>query len=162
MEQNNGVIRQVPASIEAEQALLGAIIRKPDCFDLIGGMVAADDFYLAEHRHIFDAIDSMYTKSKQIDAITLANTLLEFGDRDEVAGLQYIASLAENVPTTANVRDYAAIVKDKATLRHLIDACDETNKEAYEESESVRTIVDAAELVVQRSKTYILNLHIHG
>ncbi len=144
-EQNVSAIRQVPAAIEAEQALLGAIIRKPDCFDLIGGMVTAEDFYLAEHQHIFAAIDGMYTKSKQIDPITLANALLEYGDRDEVGGLQYIATLAENVPTTANVKDYAAIVKDKSTLRHLIDACDEINKDAYEESDPVRTIVDAAE-----------------
>ncbi len=140
-----GLIRQLPVSIEAERALLGAIIIKPESFDLIGGMITADDFYLADHQHIFSALSSMYMQSKIIDTVTLVNALVEQGDKDEAGGIQYISLIAGSVPSTANVKDYARIVKDKSTLRRLINACDEINATAYEEASPVRTIIDSAE-----------------
>ena len=145
MESSTNLYRQMPVAIEAERALLGAIIIKPESFDLIGGMITADDFYLAEHKHIYTALVSMYTQSKIIDTVTLVNALVEQGDRDEAGGVQYISTIASSVPSTANVKDYARIVKDKAVLRNLITACDEINETAYEESSAVRTIIDNAE-----------------
>ena len=132
-------------SIEAEQALLGSILIKPDCFDQIGGMISSDDFYLEEHKHIYSALLRMYSQSKMIDTVTLVNALVEQGDRDEAGGIQYITLIAESVPSAANVKDYAKIVKDKATLRRLIGICDEINRDAYEEASPVRTIIDSAE-----------------
>lgn len=142
---SSSLIRQMPVAVEAERALLGAIIIKPESFDLIGGMITTEDFYVPEHRHIFSALSSMYTQSKIIDTVTLVNTLVEQGDRDEAGGVQYISLIASSVPSTANVKDYARIVKDKSTLRRLIEACDEINTTAYEESSPVRTIIDSAE-----------------
>ena len=130
MEDNSLVIKQMPVSIEAEQAFLGSIIRKPEAFDTVGGMLTAEDFYLEEHKHIFISLTKMYTESKTIDPVTLANALVESGDRDITGGIQYIALLAESVPSAANVKDYAKIVKDKSKLRKLITVCDEINKEA--------------------------------
>ena len=135
----------MPVSIEAEQALLGSILIKPDCFDQIGGMISSDDFYLEEHKHIYSALLRMYSQSKMIDTVTLVNALVEQGDRDEAGGIQYITLIAESVPSAANVKDYARIVKDKATLRRLIGICDEINRDAYEEASPVRTIIDSAE-----------------
>ena len=135
----------MPMSIEAEQALLGSILIKPDCFDQIGGMISSDDFYLEEHKHIYSALLRMYSQSKMIDTVTLVNALVEQGDRDETGGIQYITLIAESVPSAANVKDYAKIVKDKATLRRLINICDEINRDAYEEASPVRTIIDSAE-----------------
>ena len=132
-------------SIEAEQALLGSILIKPDCFDQIGGMISSDDFYLEEHKHIYSALLRMYSQSKMIDTVTLVNALVEQGYRDETGGIQYITLIAESVPSAANVKDYAKIVKDKATLRRLINICDEINRDAYEEASPVRTIIDSAE-----------------
>ena len=132
-------------SIEAEQALLGSILIKPDCFDQIGGMISSDDFYLEEHKHIYSALLRMYSQSKMIDTVTLVNALVEQGDRDEAGGIQYITLIAESVPSAANVKDYAKIVKDKATLRRLINICDEINRDAYDEASPVRTIIDSAE-----------------
>lgn len=143
--EDSSIVKQMPVSIEAEQALLGSIIRKPEAFDTVGGMIGVEDFYLEEHKHIFASLVSMYTQSRTIDPVTLANALVEAGDRDQSGGIQYIAMIAESVPTAANVKDYARIVKDKATLRRLIGACEDINREAYEESAPVRTIVDAAE-----------------
>ena len=141
---NQSIIRQLPVSIEAEQALLGSIIVSPDSFDKIGGMITTEDFYLDEHKHIFAALLSMYSKNKTIDVVTLVNALVENGDRDEAGGVQYITLIAESVPSAANVKDYARIVKDKATLRKLISVCDEINEDAYNESD-VRTVIDSAE-----------------
>ncbi len=141
---NNSLIRQVPVSIEAEQALLGAIIVSPDAFDKIGGIISADDFYVAEHQHIYTALIKMYNQNKTIDVVTLVNMLVEMGDRDEAGGIQYITLLAESVPSASNVKDYAKIVKDKSTLRRLIRVCDEINEDAYSESD-VRTVIDSAE-----------------
>ena len=142
---SSGIIKQMPVSIEAEQALLGSIIIKPDCFDQVGGMVNVDDFYLEEHRHIYTALLSMYSQSRTIDTVTLVNALVEQGDRDEAGGIQYITLLAESAPTASNAKDYAKIVKDKSTLRRLIKACEDIAASAYEEAAPVRTIVDAAE-----------------
>ena len=87
----------------------------------------------------------MYSESKTIDIVTLVNTLVELGDRDEAGGVQYITLIAESVPSAANAKDYAKIVKDKSTLRRLIAICEEINNEAYDEASPVRTIIDSAE-----------------
>ena len=144
MDNTSGLIRQVPVSVEAEQALLGSIIVSPAAFDKVSGMISVEDFYVAEHQHIYSALIKMYTQSKTIDVITLVNALVEIGDRDEAGGVQYITLLAESVPTAANVKDYARIVKDKSTLRKLIKTCDEINEDAYSETD-VRTVIDSAE-----------------
>ena len=141
---SNSLIRQMPVSVEAEQALLGAIIVSPDAFDKIGGMITTEDFYVAEHQHIYSALLRMYSQNKTIDVVTLVNTLVEMGDRDEAGGIQYITLLAESVPSATNVKDYAKIVKDKALLRRLIKVCDEINEDAYNESD-VRKVIDSAE-----------------
>ena len=144
MDSGSSIIRQMPVSVEAEQALLGSIIVNPDSFDKVGGMISADDFYVQEHKHIYNALLKMYAQSKTIDVVTLVNALVEQGDRDEAGGIQYITLIAESVPSAANVKDYAKIVKDKSTLRRLINVCDEINNDAYNESD-VRAVVDSAE-----------------
>ncbi|MBO7196259.1 MAG: hypothetical protein J6V80_02890 [Clostridia bacterium] len=144
MDSTNNLIKQLPISVEAEQALLGAIIVSPEAFDKIGGIISASDFYVAEHQHIYSALIKMYAQNKTIDVVTLVNALVEMGDRDESGGIQYITLLAESVPSAANVKDYAKIVKDKAILRKLIHVCDEINEDAYSESD-VRTVIDSAE-----------------
>lgn len=144
MDNTSNLIRQMPVSIEAEQALLGSIIVNPEAFDKIGAMISTEDFYLEEHKHIYAALLNMYAQSKTIDVVTLVNALVENGDRDEAGGIQYITLIAESVPSAANVKDYARIVKDKSTLRRLINVCDEINNDAYSEND-VRTVVDNAE-----------------
>ena len=141
---DSSIIKQMPVSVEAEQALLGSIIVNPDSYDKIGGMISAEDFYLEDHRHIFNAFLKMYSASKTIDVVTLVNALVEEGTKDEAGGIQYITLLAESVPSIANIKDYAKIVKDKSILRRLISVCEEINEDAYSES-NVRTIVDNAE-----------------
>jgi len=145
MDGSSSIIKQMPISIEAEQAVLGAILIKPESLDLIGGMLVADDFYLEEHKRIFEAIIRMYTQSKTIDTVTLVNELSSVGGRTQESSVQYISLIAESVPSVANIKDYARIVKDKSILRRLINACDDINRDAYEEGEPVRNILDNAE-----------------
>lgn len=142
---NNSIVKQMPISVEAEQALLGSLIINPESFDKVAGFITANDFYLEEHKHIYSALVKMYNQSKVIDAVTLVNTLVEEGDRDEAGGIQYISLIAESVPAVSNIKDYARIVKDKATLRKLIGICDDISTDAYDEGAPVKTIVDSAE-----------------
>ncbi len=142
---SSSLIKQMPVSIEAEQALLGSIITNADAFDKVSGMISVDDFYLEEHKHIYSSLLKMYAQSKKIDAVTLVNALVEAGDRDEAGGIQYISLIANSVPTVSNVKDYARIVKDKSTLRRLIGVCDEISTDAYSESGTIQQIVDNAE-----------------
>ena len=145
MDSASALIKQMPVSIEAEQALLGSIIIKPETFDGVGGYITAEDFYLEDHKSIFNAITRMYSESKTIDAVTLVNALTEQRGKDKESGIQYISLLAESVPSVANAKDYARIVKEKSILRKLINACDDINRDAYEESAPLRTILDSAE-----------------
>lgn len=138
-------IKQLPFANEAEQAVLGAIIRKPDAYDTIGGMLTADDFYLEDHKNIYKAITAMYMQSKTIDLVTLVNELTELSGKPQSNIVQYLALISDSVPSIANVKDYARIVKDKAILRRLIGACEEIATESYEESAPVRAILDSAE-----------------
>ena len=141
----SSIVKQMPVSIEAEQALLGSLIIDPESFDKVGGFITTNDFYLEEHKHIYSALLKMYTQSKTIDTVTLVNTLVEEGDRDEAGGIQYISLIASSVPSVSNIRDYARIVKEKATLRNLIGICDDISQDAYDEGAPVRSIVDSAE-----------------
>ena len=145
MDANSALIKQMPISVEAEQAVLGAIIVKPDSFDAVGGMLTADDFYLDDHKSIFNAITHMYNLSKTIDPVTLVNELSEVSGKSKENSIQYISLIADSVPAVSNVKDYARIVKEKSILRRLIGACEDINRDAYEESAPIRTILDSAE-----------------
>ena len=135
----------MPVSIEAERALLGCIITDPECFDRVAGIISSDDFYLEEHKHIYAALVKMYTQSKTIDTVTLVNALVESGRKDQTEGIKYISLIASSVPAVSNVKDYAAIVKDKSKLRKLINICEDITDESYEEVSPVQTIIDGAE-----------------
>jgi len=137
--------RKLPASVEAEQAVLGSVLIKPEAFDDIAGTIYADDFYIEEHKKIFTAMQTMFLQSRSIDTVTLVNTLVSLGSYpDADSGVSYLATLAQSVPTVANVKDYAKIVHDKATLRNLIGACDDITKDAYSEEGSIEQILDAS------------------
>ena len=142
----NETFRKLPFSMEAEQSVLGSFLVRPaDCFEAVGALLSPDDFYVEEHRLIYTALIEMYADSKNIDAVTLVNVLVEHGKRDQAGGVQYIAQLAEMVPSASNVRDYANIVHNKSLLRRLIVACDDVSAMAYAEEGEVPDIVDSAE-----------------
>ena len=143
---NSDLFKKMPVSIEAEQSVLGSILIKPECFGTVTGILSAEDFYLDEHRAIYSAMSDMFLSSRNIDPVTLVNTLVQNGTySSDQNGMEYVAQIAKIVPTAANVGDYATIVHEKSVLRRLIGACDEISETAYAEQGEVRHIVDAAE-----------------
>ncbi len=142
--------RRMPFSLEAEQSLLGSILINPSCMDEIAAVVKDSDFYMPEHQEIFRAMQSMYLKSKNIDAVTLIEELVQSGTYDESGGREYLKLIAEAVPTAVNVADYAGIVRDKAMLRQLIEAGDEISEAAYAGDDDAENIVEFAESKIFR------------
>ncbi len=136
----------MPFSLDAEQSVLGSILIKPDCFDIVAEMIKSDDFYLENHRNIYMAMQELFLKNKDIDPILVVETLVRTGVYDDdVTGKEYLRTLAEIVPSAANVRDYAKIVRDKARLRELITICEETAERAYTEGDETDRLIGDAE-----------------
>jgi len=142
---NEEFSRKLPYSIEAEQSVLGSILINPECISEISGIMTCEDFYLENHRDIYSCLQEMFLKNREIDLVTLIDTLVANGVYDENQSKNYIKLIAEIVPSAANVRDYAKIVADKATLRRLIEACSDISDIAFSEQGEVEYIIDNAE-----------------
>jgi len=137
--------RKMPFSLDAEQSLLASVMIDPSCMDTVATLVSADDFYLSEHTEIFSVMQNMYLKSKNIDVVTLINELTVNGVYDEAGGREYLRLIAESVPTAANAKDYAKIVRDKAVLRQLIEAGEAISEAAYTGDDEAEVLVEFAE-----------------
>ena len=147
---NSEIDRRMPFSLEAEQSLLGAVLIDPACMDDIAALIRPDDFYMPEHTEIFRAMQSMYAKSRSIDVVTLIEELTQSGTYTESGGREYLKLVAEAVPTAANARDYAKIVRDKAILRALIEAGEDIADAAYTGDDEAERLVEYAETTVFR------------
>ena len=137
--------RSLPCALEAEQSVLGAILIDPNCFSDLTDIIRREDFYLAEHGEIFDAMYDLFAKNREIDLVTLIDTLVSRGVYNEEESKKYIKIIAETVPSASNVLDYAQIVKDKSLLRSLIAASDEIRDMAFSAQGDVKDIIDSAE-----------------
>lgn len=134
--------RQLPFSLEAEQATLGSILIDPACLDTI--KISREDFHLTEHAEIFSAMQKLYIESRSIDIVTLIDILTKSGTYDEAGGREYLTIIANAVPTASNVEEYAAIVRDKANLRKIIENAESIAEAAYS-GESLETVSNMAE-----------------
>lgn len=134
-----------PHDIDAEQAILGSMLTDKDAVIAALEVLKEDSFYREDHKLIFSAITSLYSKNEPIDVITVKAELSEMGVLDRVGGLEYLVELPERVPTTANVEKYVKIVDEKAMLRRLISTANELIALGYDESEDVDNIMDMAE-----------------
>ncbi|MCL2212541.1 MAG: replicative DNA helicase [Oscillospiraceae bacterium] len=142
--------KTVPFSLEAEQSVLGSILVDPERFTEVTGIIKSDDFYLEEHRQIYDAMRELFLVNRQIDPVTLIDKLVELGVYDRERSMAYIKLIVDVVPSAANVADYARIVKSKSLLRQLLTATDEINAEVMAEAGDARTIIEAAEGRIMR------------
>ena len=115
-------IRVPPHSIEAEQAVLGALMLDNRTFDAIADRLVASDFYRRDHQLIFEAIAELAGKGEPSDAVTLSECLERKGLSDQTGGLVYLAGLVRDTPSAANVRAYADAVRERSTLR-AVDPC---------------------------------------
>jgi replicative DNA helicase len=142
-------LRLPPHSIEAEQSVLGGLMLDAAAWDQIADRVIAEDFYRNDHRLIFEAAAVLIERSQPCDAVTLSGHLESLGLLEQVGGLSYLGSLARDTPTTANIRAYADIVRERSVLRQLITAGNQIVSTALDpEGREAREVVDEAERAV--------------
>ncbi len=145
-ESSTEALKVPPQSVEAEQSVLGGLLLDNISFDRIADQLGADDFYRREHRLIFSAIVSLCQESSPADVVTVAEYLEKRADLDNAGGLAYLGTLANNTPGTANIVAYAAIVREHAILRRLIQVSGEISATAYNlEGRSAQNVLDTAE-----------------
>jgi len=118
------LLRQMPHSLEGEQAVLGSMLIDPDCVKEVMDKLRPDDFYLRQNREIFETVYTMFSYARPIDGITVFEEMRKAGLTDDNTR-SYLAQLMEITPTSANVMEYAAIVRDKALLRSVAQAAGE-------------------------------------
>ena len=147
--------RTLPHNLEAERAVLGAIIVHNDALETVGASLAASSFYRDSHRRIFAAILRLQAQRVAVDFVTLKEALARSGDLDAAGGPAYIASLTDGVPRSTNVRHYCGIVAEKAALRDLVYAANAMLTAAYEADRPASVIVSEADRA-------LLALHGHG
>ncbi len=142
-------LRVPPHSVEAEQAVLGGLLLDNSTWDAIADRLTAEDFYRRDHQQIFSAIAELAGRSEPADAVTLAEYLAAKGEAEDTGGLAYLAGLARETPTAANIRAYADIVRERSLLRHLIRVSGEIAASAYaSEGRPAKDLVDEAERLV--------------
>ncbi len=137
--------RMPPASVEAEQAVLGAMLLKEGAVTIVAEMLSPEDFYRETHRLVYEAMLEIKERSEPVDIVTLTEQLRKSGDLAKIGGIPAITLIANSVPTAANVQYHAQIVWEKAQLRKLIHTATEIVGTAYEEADPVDTIMDNAE-----------------
>ncbi|HEY0964546.1 MAG TPA: replicative DNA helicase [Candidatus Paceibacterota bacterium] len=144
-EKLNRTLRTPPQNVEAEKALLGAIILKPDVMHDVSVTVFPESFFADKHRLIFDAIINIFSKGDPIDLISIVTKLKDMGALERVGGAAYITELIETVPAAGNASYYAEQVLNKSTLRNLIHAADDIAEIGFSDPESVDEALDQAE-----------------
>lgn len=141
----NKNLRTSPHNIEAEQALLGAILLKPDVMHDVSVSVFPESFYANKHALIYEAILATFTKGDPIDLLSITSRLKERGFIENIGGAEYVSELAELVPAAGNANYYAEIVQNKAILRGLIAAGETIAELAYSDPENLDETLDQAE-----------------
>ena len=139
-------LRIPPHSIEGESSVLGGLLLDNSAWDRVADLLSDQDFYRREHQLIYAATEALINASKPADIITVYEHLQNLGKADEVGGLSYLNALAQYVPSAANIRRYAEIVRERSILRKLVKASDEIATDAFSpQGKAVATILDEAE-----------------
>jgi len=134
-----------PQNLEAEQSVLGATLIEREAIGKTIEVLSESDFYKESHREIYSAILDLFEKNEPVDLVTIAEELRSRGKLDQIGGPAYITALINSVPTAGNVEYYAKIVREKSTLRDLINAAIHIVAQGYESTEDVDVILDRAE-----------------
>ena len=149
MNRENSMSGRIPPhSIEAERAVLGAILLNKDAFDAVSSIVKAEDFYSDNHRVIYEALVSIVGKNQRADYVLLSEELKKSQKLEAVGGILYLTNLTTDIVDAYNVEDHAKIVRDKAHLRKLIHVANAVESMAYREEEETEDIVNRAEQMV--------------
>ena len=140
-----------PHSIDAEQAVIGGVLILNEARDNIAELLGADDFFRPEHKTIFSAMAKLVEEQQPLDAVTLAETLDNDGSLEKVGGIAYLAELAANTPSAANIRAYAQSVRERSTQRALIAAANSIAESGFHpEGRSSDELLDEAERCIMQ------------
>lgn len=140
-----------PHSVQAEQSVLGGLVLDNDSWDTVADRVGEEDFYRRDHRLIFRAIAKLVGEQKPFDVVTLSEWLEQTGELDAAGGLAYLALLAKETPSAANIAAYADIVRERSVLRQLIHIGTEIADSAYQPAgREMKQLLEEAEQKVFR------------
>lgn len=146
--ENPLVGKNMPHSIEAERALLGAILLNDEHFSLISGIVGEKDFYVPAHRIIFKVMVDLTEKRMRLDVITMQDELSKRDHLEEVGGAVYLISLQEDIRAIGLIEQHARIVREKSVLRELIISASSIISNCYQEDSALEEVVDKAEKTI--------------
>jgi replicative DNA helicase len=148
VETGTEAARVPPHDLDAERAVIGAMLVSETAVAVVAERLAAEDFYSEVHRIIYGAMMRLYSRGEPIDQLTLTNELRSVNEFDRIGGRPYVFQIVESVPTAANAGRYADIVRGKALLRAIIDVGSRITEDAFREPENVSEALDSAEQLV--------------
>lgn len=140
--------RVPPQNIEAEQAVLGAMMIDKEAISKATELLRENDFYRQDHRAVYQVIVDLFSKNQAVDMVTVTEALKREGKLEDVGGIQFITYLANAVPTAANVSYHAKIVEEKSLLRQLISVSTQIAGSGYEGTDDVNSLLDNAERMI--------------
>ncbi len=148
--------RVPPHAYDAECAVLGGLMLDPDAFERLEGALAPEHFYMAANAKIFAAVLDLTATGRPTDALTIKDYLSQRQDLESCGGDAYLSELVMSVPTSANVKHYASIIRERAVLRQLLSVCGQVSQDVYEEVDrEVGEHLDQAErLIMGVSETF--------
>ena len=139
------IIRTPPQSVDVEQIVLGALLLDEEAVSIAIEAIDASYFYKPAHKIIFNAVMEMFESKTEIDLVTLTEHLKRSKHFDEIGGAYYLAEIANSTPSSANLKNYLAIVKQKALSRKLISECTKIIDKAFEQKDDINEMLDEAE-----------------
>ena len=145
MEDEELLLKQLPHSVEAEQAVLGSMLIDARCVPEVIDQLRPDDFYVKQNREIYETIYSMFNYSLTIDPVTVLENMKQNGVYDENTSRGYLLQLMDTTPTAANVKEYIGIIKDKTLLRRVAETAGEITVLIQQGTETGQDILEAAE-----------------
>ena len=148
MATNISIERPLPHNLEAERSILGAVLLDNHALNAAVERLRSEDFFLPQHRHIFERMVQLGEKQQAIDTITLMEDLARNGALEAAGGVAYLSQLADGLPRATNVDHYARIVKEKAVLRSLIYSASAIQEQALAAGDDADVILDRAESTI--------------
>lgn len=144
-----GSVKTLPHSISAERSLLGGMMLAQDAWDSVVDIVTVGDFYLPKHRFIYQELAKLAEAAEPLDVVTLVDSLEKSGTLESAGGAGYLVDLLNDTPSAANIRAYAKIVHDRATLRRIIEAASEIQDTAFNpKGREASDVLDSAERLI--------------
>lgn len=137
--------RMPPADLDAEAAVLSAVMLANDAFDVVQEILLPEHFYSEANRRVYEAVQELHAASRRVDVVSVAGWLRDRGRLDQIGGTPYLAQLVDATPAVAHVEDHARAIREKWRLRSLIATCQRFAAEGYGDCGDVQSFVDAAE-----------------